>query len=791
MARTQEFRQLAVATPLGDDALLVNRFAGVERLGRCFEYDLDLISEDANISLNDVLGQNVTVRVQPSPQGDPRYFNGYVREFTVGRVLDGVTEYHAKMVPWLWFLTRTSDCRIFQDRTVPDIIKEVFRGHGFTNFEDRLTGGYRAWEYCVQYSETDFDFVSRLMEQEGLFYYFLHDNGKHTLVIANSSSTHDAVAGYEEVPYRPPTESLREQEYVREWQLTQRVQPGVYSHNDFDFKNPSKSLLTSAKVPRTHAAADFEVYHYPGEYDQASDGDFYARCRVQEQQIEFEVATGRGDVRGITTGRRFRFSEHPRADQCQEYLVTGTQIEVTSDRYESDGGAAGAMGEGNYQVDFTAVEVHQPFRAARITPRPMIRGPQTAIVVGPAGEEIYTDQYGRVKVMFHWDRYSQADENSSCWIRVAQHWAGKKWGTIFTPRIGQEVIVEFLEGDPDRPIITGRVYNGSTMPPYDLPGNATMSTIKSNSSKGGGGFNEIRFEDKAGSEQIFVHAQKNQDVRVKNDCFEWIGHNRHRIVKTDQFEHVENNRHEKIDADHMEEIGKDRHLKVSGKQAVEVTGSHSLKVSGDVIEQFQANHSEQVTKNYYLKGLALVIEGSTGITLKVGGSSVVIDNAGVTVKGTSVTLDGSTTKINSGPGSPASSGSAGSLVAPTAPTAAEEADTADPGAMAEAKARQRETKTGKYGAVPVKPFKPPEVPPQSQATQSWIEIELVDEDDQPVPGKRYRVVLPDESLAEGTLDDRGWARVEGFEKGPCKVSFPDLDQDAWETIDSTGPRAEG
>jgi len=729
MARTQEFRQLAVATPLGDDVLLLRKMTGREELGRLFEYELDLVSEDHDIRLEDIVGQNVTVRVQPSPEGEVRYFNGFVSRFALGRPLGGTMEYKATIVPWLWFLTRTSDCRIFQDMTVPEIVKEVFRGHGFTDFEDLATGKYPKREYCVQYDETDFHFVSRLMEQEAIFYYFTHANGKHTLVMASASSTHDPVPGYEQVQYRPPTESLREREYIREWTMEQRVQ---------------------------------------------------------------------GEVRGITTGRRFGLTDHPRTDQCKEYLVTGTRIEATSDLFGSGGQAPapgsrdaagtyvpgeGGNGEENYTVRFTAIDIHQPFRPRRSTPRPQIRGPQTAIVVGPSGEEIHTDEYGRVKVQFHWDRYSKADENSSCWIRVAQHWAGKRWGTIFTPRIGHEVIVEFLEADPDRPIITGRVYNNTTMPPYELPANATMSTIKTLSSKGGEGFNEIRFEDKKGSEQIFVHAEKNQDVRVKNDCFEWIGNNRHLIVKKDQFEHVENNRHELVDADHMEEIGKDRHLKVKGKQAAEVTGSKSLKVTGDVIEQFMANHSEQVTQNYYLKGMGLVIEGLTGITLKVGGSNVVIDNMGVSVKGGVVTIDGGLTKINMGPGSPPQAGTAGSLVAPATPTKAEEADTADPGEMTEVKARQRQTKTGKYGAVQVKPFKPPETPEEEEKKTSWIEIELVGEDDQPIPGEKYRIKLPDgETVAEGTLDHKGFARVEGFEPGTCQVCFPNLDKEAWERI---------
>jgi type VI secretion system secreted protein VgrG len=262
----------------------------------------------------------------------------------------------------------------------------------------------------------------------------------------------------------------------------------------------------------------------------------------------------------------------------------------------------------------------------------VIQGPQTAFVVGTAGEEIDTDEFGRVKVQFHWDRYGKVDENSSCWVRVSQPWAGKGWGAINIPRIGQEVVVEFLEGDPDRPIITGRVYNASAKVPYELPANKTISSLKSNTSKGGGGFNEIRFEDKKGEEQVFIHAEKNVDTRVKNDAFEWIGNNRHLVVKKDQVEHVENNRSEIVDADHTEEIGKDRHLKVVGKEAKAVDESLSLTVKGDVIEVFKANHSEQTTADYYLKADNVVIEALTNLTLKVGSSSIAIEAGGIGIK---------------------------------------------------------------------------------------------------------------------------------------------------------------
>ena len=774
MARaTQTHRFIAVGTPLGEDVLLLRSFTFTEKLGRPFMMFLDMISDTSDINFDDIVGQNVTVRLQKPSDEEPRYFNGFVSRFTQTRLSGRTTQYQAEVVPWLWFLTRTSDCRIFQEMTVPDIIKQVFRDHGFTDFEDRLSGTHPEWEYCVQYRETDFNFVSRLMEQEGIYYYFEHENGKHTMILADSKGAHEPFPGYEEIAFRPPETEFREREYIHEMTVSQEVQPGMYAHTDFDFKNPKKDLQTKSQIIRNHAVPNFEIFDYPGEYVEHGEGETYSRARIEELQTPFEQIAGSGDARGIAAGCKFTLLDHPRDSFNKDYLVIAVSVQGSTDEYDS---APSPTGGQTFQCDFTAIDFNAQFRTARTTPKPLIRGMQTAIVCGPSGEEIYTDQYGRVKVQFHWDRYSAADENSSRWIRVSQPWAGKRWGGIFVPRIGHEVIVEFEEGDPDRPFITGRTYNGTCMPPYDLPTNATMSAFKSNSSKGGGGFNEIRFEDKKGEEQIFIHAEKNEDIRVKNDRFEWTGNNRHLIVKKEKFEHVEENRHEIVDIDHMEEIGADRHLKVKGKEIKEVIGTHCFKVGGDVIEAFNANHSEEVMQNYYLKTKAgtIVIESPMGITLKCGSSSVVVDMMGVTATGNIVTLNGSAmTNINSGPGSPAGTGTAGTASSPTAPTAALEADNADPGEVAETKARQREKKAGKYGSVQVPAYQ------RDPDKDSWIEIELVDQEGQPMAGEPYRILLPDGSAVRGVLDKNGEARVEGIDPGDCKVTFPQRDGRAW------------
>ncbi len=771
MAFTQDNRRLRIATPLGPNDLLALEFRGHEGMSELFSFEVDLLSEKPDISFDDVVGKNVTVSVlmkaEPGEDSEARYFNGIVSRFSQGASRFDCTAYTMHIVPWLWFLTRTADCRIFQKQSVREIIKKIFGEYGFADFADRLQGDYQPRDYCVQYRETDFNFLSRLMEEEGIYYFFEHENGKHTLVLGDSASTHKPCPLLSKTKY-VYSSAGDDVDEIGGFEKLQEVRPAKFAVTDYNFETPSVDLGASADGKDSYG---YEVYDYPGEYVKRAEGERLARVRQEEEDASRVRFQGHGFCRAFTPGYKFDLAEHPSKPFNSSYLLTSVQHEAT----ESYGAGNGAGPVLSYENVFDCIPATIPFRPARVTPRPVVQGAQTAIVVGPSGEEIFTDKYGRVKVKFHWDREGKGDENSSCWVRVSQGWANKRWGAIFIPRIGQEVIVDFLEGDPDQPIITGGVYNADTMPPYALPDEQTKSTIKTMSSKGGGGFNEIRFEDKKGDEQIFIHGEKNQDIRLKNDLYEWIGNDSHLIVKKDQIESIENDRHLKVGNDDVAEIGKDHHLKVKGKQAIEIADSHSFTVKGDVIEVFQGNHSSQVTQNLYLKAMGLVIEASTGITIKCGGNAVVIDPVGVTLKGTMLTLDGNMVMIASGPGSSAQSGSAGSAVSPTAPKEPHEADEADPGKMAEVKAKQVETKSGKYGAAKVKPYK------KDPNKKSWIEIELVDEDGKPVPGERYEVTLPDgQTVASGTLDQKGFARIDGIDAGSCKVTFPDLDKKSWE-----------
>lgn len=635
MDRTQKHRDVAIGTPLGEDVLLLKSMSASEKLGRPFQYELDLISEDLQIKAADIVGQNVTVRIKLL-SGEDRYFNGFISRFVQVPTESDEAAYHATAVPWLWFLTRTADCRIFQEMTVPDIIKQVFRDLGFTDFEDSLTATYRTWEYCVQYRETDFNFVSRLMEQEGIYYFFKHENGKHKLVMADSASAHAPNPGYEEIKYRPFS-AEEDEEIISRWTTETRIQPGSYSLTDFDFKNTNKDLQARSAIPRDHEVADMAIFDYPGEYIESADGESYAKIRIEELHTQYEVATAASNAKGICPGYTFKLLECPIKEQNKEYMVTSANHQIDAGIFESGGGGDA----GGYSCSFTAIDTAQPFRSLRITPKPSIPGPQTAVIVGPSGEEIYTDEHARVKVQFHWDRYGKADENSSCWIRVAQVWAGKKWGAMYIPRIGQEVIVEFLEGDPDHPIITGRVYNGTNTPPYELPGEKTKSTIKSNSSKGGGGFNEIRFEDKKDSEQIFINAAKDFHLRIENDRKEWVTNDRHLIVENDKTEHIKNERNEIVGKSHSEEIGEDRDLTVKGNEDKEVGKDLILTVKGNVTETFKMDHTEETTKNYTLKAMQVTIEAKTKIELKVGGSTISMNPGQIEIKAPQVSVNGS------------------------------------------------------------------------------------------------------------------------------------------------------
>jgi type VI secretion system secreted protein VgrG len=466
------------------------------------------------------------------------------------------------------------------------------------------------------------------MEEEGVYYFFEHTDGKHTLVLCDSPASHAKAEKAETVSFIMAQTPGNEKAGMTSWSARYEAQPGTFVHADYDFKNPNKVLRSNELVSRNHPGGDKEFFDYPGMFEKSADGDRLAKVRLHERQARHILHTGETTALTLATGTKFGLKDHPKESYNREYLVIENEISIENAPYRASQDESTEL---KVRSRVTAIPSDQTFRPGRLAPRPNLRGPHTAVVVGPSGEEVHTDKYGRIKVQFHWDREGKKDQNSSIFVRVAQMWAGKGWGTMFIPRIGQEVVVEFLEGEPDRPIVTGCVYNEVNNAPYALPDNKTRSTIRTNSSSGGGGYNEIRFEDKKSSEQLFIHSQKDQDNRVLNDSKEWIGNNRHLIVTKDQYEKVEQDRHEKIVRDHLIEVDRDVHLKIGGKHAAAVVGKFSLTVDDDVVEVFKKNHSEVVTKDLFLKADNLTIEAGTNLTLHVGDSFIAITADGIKI----------------------------------------------------------------------------------------------------------------------------------------------------------------
>ena len=687
MALEQKPRKLGLTTPLGDNELLLVAFRGEEEMSRLFRYELEMISDNNAIAAADIVGKNVGFSVTLA-DGSARFFNGFVNRFYAGDEGDeGRRNYRAEVVPWLWFLTRTTDCRIFQNKTVPQIVEQIFADLGFSDFEiAHIKGEHPKRDYCVQYRESDFDFVSRLLEEEGIFYFFKHEDGKHTLVMADHTRAYqDCPENRVDYPRDHGSQAL--EDHITGWEHRYEFRSGKWAQTDYNFETPSANLMTKTNTVMDLPGVDkYEQYDFPGEYGKTGDGEPLTKTRMEEEEVEHDVVHATSLCKTFTPGGKFKIGQHQSDSEAgRAFVITSIQHSAAEPMaYETGSG----VGE-TYANRFTCIPDTVIFRPARTTPRPIVRGPQTAVVVGPVGAEIYPDKYGRVKVQFHWDREGKKDENSSCWIRVSQPVAGQGWGAIVIPRIGQEVIVEFIEGDPDAPIITGRVYNAGQMPPYELPANKTQSGFKSRSSMGGSAdnFNEIRFEDKKGSEQLFIHAEKNQDIEVENDETHSVGHDRTKTIDNDETTHVKHDRTETVDnnetitigVDRTENVGKNesitvglmrtravgvneaitvgaaQEITVGGLRAVTVGLSQTLSVGMNLSESIGKNRSETVGSNRTssvgkddsLKvGKNLVIDAGDQIVIKTGKASITMKKDGtIQISGKDITIKASG-KIN-------------------------------------------------------------------------------------------------------------------------------------------------
>ncbi|MBK8977502.1 MAG: type VI secretion system tip protein VgrG [Planctomycetes bacterium] len=650
MPPTSSNRATALSSPLGADKLLLKRLTGTERLGRLFHYDLELLSDDEAIDFATIVGQSVTASIETA-DGSKRFINGIVTRFEyAGRSADRLTAYRATIRPWFWILTRRADCRIFQEKSITDIVKEVFDEAGFSDYEVNVQRSLFPRTYCVQYRETDFNFVSRLLEEEGLYYYFRHEDGKHVMVICDETSSHQPIPGYAEIPYRITSPGEVADQHVSSWSVAQRVQPGAYAVAGFNFETPRANMLAATNVAGDHAEADHEIYDYPEPHLDSGGAQVYAKLRAEEQMAEQEVGTGTTNARGMATGFTFDLTTPPRDDQAKKHLVIATHIEILGDVFAT--GEDDVVGD-PFHCRFETIDATAKWRAARVTPRPVVQGVQTAMVVGKAGEEIWTDKYGRIKVQFHWERNGKKNETSSCWIRVAQTWASKSWGTFVLPRIGQEVVVSFLEGDPDCPLVTGCVYNGDNPTPYPLPGAATKTVFKSNSSKGGGGFNELTFEDKKGSELIFVHGQKDMDMKILHDQTRSIGNDRtskigrddKMTIERDRTEEVKRHetikiggdRKETVDGNETIEIGKDRKEDVKGNETISISKDRKVTVTGEEKITISKSQTVSVTQKITVTaGQEIVFKcGAASLTMKADGT--------IQLKGVQVTVEGAAT----------------------------------------------------------------------------------------------------------------------------------------------------
>lgn len=647
---SQDGRWLTMDSPLGADALIPTRLVGEERLSALFEFTVDVLSSDDAIDPATILGKAVTVRVRRGQDLDPRPFNGIVKSIAGGPLsAHGYRAYRLEVVPTVWLLTRTRDCRIFQTQSALDIVKAVLAEGGVTALETAGVSTQPAQrDYCVQYNETDFAFVSRLLEEEGIFYTFRHEDGKHTMVLGDAASAY-APCEDAEAYYRSGGHGHADGVFA--WTGRTRFRTGKVVHDDYDFEAPSTDL--KAETSTVLSPADFkkwEHYEYPGRYVKKDRGTALARVRMEAEEAPYQVAEGTGAYRMFSPGQTFTVKEHPVPSVTDtEHVLLSVRHEASDDSHFAGGGGS------SYGNAFTCLPATVPFRPARETPKAVVRGPQTALVVGPSGEEIHTDKYGRIKCQFHWDRLGKSDDTSSCWIRVAQMWAGRQWGSVFIPRIGMEVVVEFLEGDPDRPLVTGCVYNAETMPPYTLPANKTQSGLKTRSSAKGGtaDFNELRFEDKKGSEEVYFHAQKDFTRFVENDDT--------LTVENDQTETVKKNRTRTVsEGNESVTIAKgNQTIDVSeGNQSVTIgKGDRTITVSkGDqTLTVSQGNQSTTVSKGNQTNTLSqgnhttkcslgkITLEAMQSIELKVGANSVKIDQTGVTIKGTMVTVEGTGT----------------------------------------------------------------------------------------------------------------------------------------------------
>ena len=590
MPLSQDKIRIKIDTPLGLDVVWIVKFYGEESISTLFHFTAEVASDNSDVDFQQLLGKNVTVTLVAADQTEC-FLDGIVSRAVQGPTEERVTNYNIELRPWTWLLTLTQDNQIFQEKTAVEIIEKVVTDAGFSSFlKVECQGNFEKRVYCVQFQETGFEFISRLMEEEGIYYFFTHVKGKHTMVLADKPSSHLKVKALTKAEFKPTTfTSVQNEDTIIRAQFEEQVVSTSYTAIDYNMETPATKLEETVKGSDTKSKR--ELREWPVFVAKKAELQPLARRRIEERELPGKELRGTSHIRSFVTGQFFEMDKHPRKDLNAEWVL----------RWISH-----AADLSTYKNDFRAFPKTVPFRPMRTTRKPLIIGTQTAKVVGPAGEEIYTDKYGRIKLWFHWDRIGKGDEKTSCWVRVAQPWAGKKWGAMFIPRIGMEVLVSFTDGDPDRPLVTGAVYNADNMPPYDLPAKATQSKLKSRSTKKGTGFNEIRFEDKKDSEELFFHAQKDMKVMILNDLYRDTGKDEKITIKNSRTVLI------KESDDNLTLEKGNRFITVSkGNETHVVKGTRDVKVTKDENHKNEKNFTHKVMKDYVLN-----VDGNLKITVK-------------------------------------------------------------------------------------------------------------------------------------------------------------------------------
>jgi len=711
-----ENRLVRMKGPLDAKKMVLLRAEVDEGLSQIGKSDIQFISPDHDIKLSDVVGKRMSLEIDDE-EGNTRYWQGYCSHCAYEGKFGGQALYRAEMRTTLWFLTLGNNCRIFQEMTPLEVIKQVLKEAKVTDIKDSTTATYGQRVYIVQYRESDFEFISRLMEEEGIYYFFTHDATKDTLVLADSSSAHKSFEhGAEKLEFHfKEDEYQRDQDHVFEWKSAEAVRTGKVSMTDYDFERPTADLMSVTPMPKgTHSFKDVEYYDYPGHHLTAEDGKTRTKVRAQGFAAEFNRSRAKGNVRWLTAGGTFTLEKHPRKEFNKEYLVVSARhklsIETDSDKQgqaestiNTDSNASNAPA-GNQkageeaettpaiQTEFIVQLKAEQFRAPKVTPAPRISGLQTAIVTGTAGEEIYTDKHGRIKVQFHWDRKGNKDEKTTCFVRVMQHMSGQGWGAFHIPRIGQEVVVQFEEGNPDRPIVIGMLYNEAKKHPFDFPANMTQSGIKTNSSKGGGGFHELVFEDKKDEEFVRLQSEKDYKETIKNnaeisigfekmdpgDLTEKIYHHKTTEVETgdhtfkvktgkevreiattrqltvgeDETVNIGAKRTENVGSDETITIGANRVETVGADETINIGSNRVLNVGANEDISIAADQTTTIGGGYTLEVAGdIVIRAGGKITLEVGGTTVVIESSALTVESTDIALTASGSVEATGGGS--------------------------------------------------------------------------------------------------------------------------------------------